>query len=125
MAVYLHNVQPSESSIDQIGFECVAFLKIIFPLWTLKSVKCPYMMEYDQRVIIRFLSNEGITANEITIKLQVQFAEHAYKLRTVRFWIAEVRCGSIRFDSVIKTSMTKFALEGLLSMMSMPKFWQF
>jgi hypothetical protein len=76
------------------------------------------MMEYDQGVIIRFLSNERIAADEITTRLQAQFAEHAYKLRTVRFWIGEVR-----FDSVVKPSMTKFALEGLLSMMSMPNFW--
>jgi hypothetical protein len=75
------------------------------------------MMEYDQRVIIRFLSNERIAADEITTRLQAQFAEHAYKLRIVRFWIGEVR-----FSSVVNTSMTKFALEGLLSMMTIPKF---
>jgi hypothetical protein len=51
------------------------------------------MMEYDQRVIIRFLWNEGIDANQITVRFQTQFDEHAYKLRTVRFWIAEVRFG--------------------------------
>jgi hypothetical protein len=54
-------------------------------------------MEYGQKVIIRFLSNEEIAANEITTRFQAQFAEHAYKLRTVRFWIDEVRCGSVRF----------------------------
>jgi hypothetical protein len=47
-------------------------------------------MKYDQRVIILFLSNEGIIADKITTRLQAQFAEHAYKLRTVRFWIGEV-----------------------------------
>jgi hypothetical protein len=77
-------------------------------------------MEYDQRVIIRFLWTERIGANEITNRLQAQFAEYAYKLRTVRFWIGEVR-----FGSVVKTSMKEFALESLLSMMYMPKFWQF
>jgi hypothetical protein len=51
------------------------------------------MMEYDQRMIIRFLSKEGIAADEITTRLQAQFAEHAYKLRTVRFWIGQVRFG--------------------------------
>jgi hypothetical protein len=51
------------------------------------------MMEYDQRMIIRFFWNEGIDANQITAKFQTQFCEHAYKLRTVRFWIAEVRFG--------------------------------
>jgi hypothetical protein len=101
------------------------FLKIIFPFWTLKFVQSPFMMEYDQRVIIRFLSNEGIAADEIITRLQAQFAEHAHKLRTVRFWIGEVRFGSVRFGSVVKISMTKFALEDLFSMMSMPKFWPF
>jgi hypothetical protein len=120
MAISLHNVQPSESSIDQIRFECVAFEKIIFPFEKLKSVKRPSLRAYDQRVIVRFLSNDGIVADEIITRFQAQFGEHAYKLRTVRFWIGEVR-----FGSVVKTSMTKFALEGLLSMMSMPNFWQF
>jgi hypothetical protein len=42
-------------------------------------------------VIIRFLSNEGIAAEEITTRHQAQLAEHVYKLRTGRFWIGEVR----------------------------------
>jgi hypothetical protein len=48
-------------------------------------------MKYDQRVIIRFLWNDGIDAHEITHRLQQQFIKHAYALQTVRFWIAEVR----------------------------------
>jgi hypothetical protein len=50
-------------------------------------------MEYDQRVIIRFLWNEGINAHEMTHRLQAQFGEHVYALRMVRFWIAEVWIG--------------------------------
>jgi hypothetical protein len=50
-------------------------------------------MEYDQRVIIRFLWNEGISADKITTRLQAQFGEASYKIRTVRFWIAEVQRG--------------------------------
>jgi hypothetical protein len=50
-------------------------------------------MEHDQRVIIRFLSNEGIDAHKIIHRLQAQFGEHIYALRTVRFLIAEVRIG--------------------------------
>jgi hypothetical protein len=69
----------------------------------LKSVKGPSMMEHDQRVIIRFLSNERIAANEITIKLQEQFAEHVYKLRTVRFWIGEMRFGHHDLHEEIRT----------------------
>jgi hypothetical protein len=50
-------------------------------------------MEYDQRVIVWFLSNEGIADDEIISRLQAQFAEHAYKFRTVWFWIGEVWFG--------------------------------
>jgi hypothetical protein len=51
------------------------------------------MIACDQRVTIRFLSNERIAADEITTGLQAQFAERVSKLRTVRFWIGEVRFG--------------------------------
>jgi hypothetical protein len=69
----------------------------------LKSVKRPSLMEYDQRVIIRFLSNEGISADKITTRLQAPFAEHAYKVRTVRFWIGEVRFGRQDLHNEIRT----------------------
>jgi hypothetical protein len=48
-------------------------------------------MEYDQRVIIRFLWNEGIDVDKITHRIHAQFGEYVHKLQTVRFWIAEVR----------------------------------
>jgi hypothetical protein len=60
-------------------------------------------MEYDQRVIIRFLWTEGIGASEIITRLQVQFGEHAYKLRTVQFWITEVRFGRQELHDEIRT----------------------
>jgi hypothetical protein len=41
------------------------------------------MMESDQRVVIRFLGNDGIEANQITARLQEQFGKHTYKLRMV------------------------------------------
>jgi hypothetical protein len=50
-------------------------------------------MEYDQRVTIKFLWNEGADACQIAARLQTQFAEHAYRLRTVQFWITEIRRG--------------------------------
>jgi hypothetical protein len=50
-------------------------------------------MDYDQRVIIKFLWNERADARQIVEKLQTQFAERFYQLRTVRFWIAEIRRG--------------------------------
>jgi hypothetical protein len=47
-------------------------------------------MEYDQRVIIKFLWNEGADAHQIAARLQVQFVEHAYQFRTVQFWMTEI-----------------------------------
>jgi hypothetical protein len=35
-------------------------------------------MEYDQRVIIKFLWNEKADVHKITVRLQAQFAEHFY-----------------------------------------------
>jgi hypothetical protein len=61
------------------------------------------MMEYNQRVIIRFLWNDGIDANQITARLQAQFGEHVYKLRTVRFWIAEEGFGRQDLHDEIRT----------------------
>jgi hypothetical protein len=61
------------------------FLKMIFPIWTLKCVNGPFGMEYDQRVIIKFLWNKGVDTYQIEAKLQAQFAKHAYQLRTVQF----------------------------------------
>jgi hypothetical protein len=60
-------------------------------------------MEYDQRLIIRFLWNEGIEANQITPRFQAQFREHAYKFRKIRFWIAEVRFGRQDLHDKIRT----------------------
>jgi hypothetical protein len=95
----------------------------------LKSIKRPSMIESDQRVTIRFLSNEGIAADEMTTRFQAQFDQHAYKLRTPRFWIGEVRFGrqdlhdEIRtgrspldhVDAKILASLNKFAFESARS----------
>jgi DNA-binding CsgD family transcriptional regulator len=66
---------------------------MIFPVWTLKSVNGPFGMEDDQTVIIKFLWNEGADPHQIADRFHAQFAEHSYQLRTVRFWIAEIRRG--------------------------------
>jgi hypothetical protein len=50
-------------------------------------------MEYHQRVIIWFLWNGRINANQITDRLQAQFGKHADKLQIARFWIAEIGFG--------------------------------
>jgi hypothetical protein len=47
-------------------------------------------MEYDQILIIRFLWDKKIDTHEIAHRLQEQFGEHAYALRTFRFCITEV-----------------------------------
>jgi hypothetical protein len=51
----------------------MAFSKTIFPIWTSKSVKSTLGMEYDQRVIIKFLWNEKADACNIFNRLQAQF----------------------------------------------------
>jgi hypothetical protein len=40
-------------------------------------------MEYDQRMILKFLLNEEADVCDITDRLQAQFGEHVYKLRTI------------------------------------------
>jgi hypothetical protein len=53
-------------------------------------VKNTSAIDYDQRVIIKFLWNEGVNTRQIAAILQVRLAEHAYQLWTVRFWITEI-----------------------------------
>jgi hypothetical protein len=57
----------------------------------LKHVRLFILMEYGQRVIIKFIVNDGLDAHQIAPKLAAQFGEDAYALRTVQFWIDEVR----------------------------------
>jgi hypothetical protein len=66
---------------------------MIFPVWLLKSINGLFGMDDDERVIITFLWNEGADACQIAARLQAQFAEHVYQLRTVQFWITEIQCG--------------------------------
>jgi hypothetical protein len=47
-------------------------------------------MEYDQRMIIKFLWNERADARDIAPRLQAQSAEHAFQLPKVQIWIAEI-----------------------------------
>jgi hypothetical protein len=71
----------------------VAFEKMIFSVETFESVNGRFGMEYDQRVIIKFTWNERANARQILARLQAQFVEHAYQLRTVQSWITEIRPG--------------------------------
>jgi hypothetical protein len=50
-------------------------------------------MESEQRVIIRFLHREDVATDEIHWRLQAQFEDASYSLRTVRRWRQDVRQG--------------------------------
>jgi hypothetical protein len=58
----------------------VAFKKMIFPVWTFKSVKSTFGMDLDQRVIINNFWNERADARQIAARPQEKFAEHGYQL---------------------------------------------
>jgi hypothetical protein len=51
---------------------------MIFPVWTFESIKNIFEMAYDQRVIIKFLWNEGFNARDIAESFQEQFGEQIY-----------------------------------------------
>jgi hypothetical protein len=59
----------------------------------LKDVKVYIPMEYDQRVIIKFLVNERCDANQIVERLEAQFHEDVYSLWSVQLWIGEIKRG--------------------------------
>jgi transposase len=58
-----------------------------------KDVTLAILMEYGQRVIIKFLFNKGADARQIAEGLRAQFHEDACALRTLQFWITELRRG--------------------------------
>jgi hypothetical protein len=82
-----------ESQIDRVGFNSAVDSMLIFASCTLKKVEETFRMEYEQRVIIKFLHNETIDAQSIGQTLQTQFTEDVYLFRTVQFSIGEVRRG--------------------------------
>jgi hypothetical protein len=106
-------------------------LKMIFPVWILKSIKNMFGMEYDQRVIIKFLWNEGTDACDIANRLQTDCRQIADRLQTdSKYYLVNMfihferfNSGLQRYGSVVKTSMMKFAPEDFLWMILMPKFW--
>jgi hypothetical protein len=60
-------------------------------------------MEYDQRMIIKFLWNDGLDVHDIADKLQTQFIENIYQLQTIRFWITDARIGRQDLHDEIRT----------------------
>jgi hypothetical protein len=57
----------------------------------LRDVAPAILMEYEQRLTIKFLFNEGADARQIAERVRAQFHEGAYVLRTVQFWITDLR----------------------------------
>jgi hypothetical protein len=56
-------------------------------------------MEYEQRLILKFVFNDGLDMHQITEKLSAQFNEDAYSLRTVESWVGELRRGRSDFHN--------------------------
>jgi hypothetical protein len=50
-------------------------------------------MDFEQKVIIRFLFKEGVDANDIHTRLLAQFGDETYSLRSVQPWCQYVRQG--------------------------------
>jgi hypothetical protein len=50
-------------------------------------------MHCHQRIIIKILLNERAGGGNSADRRQAQFREHTSQLRTVQFWITEVRMG--------------------------------
>jgi hypothetical protein len=50
-------------------------------------------MQDEQRVIIRFLANRNLDANDITAALKEDFGQDADALRTVQSWLVEIQQG--------------------------------
>jgi hypothetical protein len=70
-----------------------------FPLVrTIYDAQAPFRMEYEQRVIIKLLFNDGLDPRQIVEKLEAQFHEDAYSFPAVQSWIGEVRRGREDLD---------------------------
>jgi hypothetical protein len=76
---------PNEKCFNQLSLSC-GYQGGQFMLdCTVKDVTLAILMEYEQRVIIKFLFNEGPDARQIAERLRAQFHEDAYALRAVQF----------------------------------------
>jgi hypothetical protein len=58
---------------------------------------CHCWMEYEQRVIIRFLLNANANANNIHRRHQAQFTDDAYNVRSFRHWSLFIKQGQENF----------------------------
>jgi hypothetical protein len=87
--------------MDQINSEHAIYAIIIFPFCALKFVKATFRIEYDQRVIIKFLLNEGADARDIADILQTD-CMHSLVNMLINF--EQFNSGLQRYGSVAKTS---------------------
>jgi hypothetical protein len=76
-------------------------------------------MEYDQRVIVKFLWNEEADARDIANRLQTDFR---HNLLNMLINFEQFNSGLQRYGSVVKTCMMTFAPEDLRLMILMRKF---
>jgi hypothetical protein len=83
---------PLMSQTNRMDFNSEFDSIIIFLSYIFKYLNETFRMEYDQRVIIRFLHNKKSDTHNITQRPQAQFAQDAYILGTVQFWIGEICC---------------------------------
>jgi hypothetical protein len=83
-------MNPLENQTDWIDFNSAINSIIICSSCTFKYIDETFRLEYDQRVIIKFLHNEEADTHDIIQRFQTQFAQNAYAFRTVQFWIDEV-----------------------------------
>jgi hypothetical protein len=51
------------------------------------------VLEYEQKVITKFLTNESVDAHEIHARLNGQFPEQTYALGTIQLWVLELQRG--------------------------------
>jgi hypothetical protein len=89
---------------------------MVFPSYTLKYVNDSFRMEYHQRVIIKFLWNEG----PMPAKLQPE-CNHSLLKMFINF--EQSNSGLERYSEAVKTCMIQFAKEDRFWMMLMGKFW--
>jgi hypothetical protein len=115
---YLESVDPSESEIDQIGFDCAAFQK-----WSSQSgPENVSTVRLGWGVIREWSSNFSGTREPRRAKLQPD-CTHSLLNMPINFKQSNSRLQ--RYGAAVKTCMMKFALEDLLWMISMSKFWRF
>jgi hypothetical protein len=68
------------------------FVYILVSVSCMFSILTPHM-EYEQRIIIRFLHREGVAPDEIHTRLRAQFGDDTDSSRSVRRWCSYVQQG--------------------------------